>query len=99
MIFTNVKTIKTIVCTNILDSENPYHTETTHQTRTANQLNGFYEIKGLTIRNFPTDFKSEYWHRNKNIIKSHKNAVKHVKFMWFNYDHGNSSDFAEQPKQ
>ena len=46
---------------------------------------------------FPTDFKSEYWHRSKNIIKSYKNVVKHIKFMWFNYDHGNSYDFIKQP--
>ena len=51
---------QTIVCLNILDSGNPYHIETTHLTCTANQLNGFYEIKGLTTRNFPIDFESEY---------------------------------------
>ena len=52
----------------------------------------FLQIKGLTTWNFPTDFKSEYWHRNKNRKKSHKNVLKHVQFKWFNYDHGNSSD-------
>ena len=26
----------------------------------VNQLNGFYEIKGLTTWSFPTDFKNEY---------------------------------------
>ena len=30
-------------------------------------------------------------------MKSHKNAAKHMKFMWFNYDHGDSSDFTKQP--
>ena len=43
-----------------LDSENPYNTETTPLTRTANQFNGFYEIKGFITQNFPIDFKSEY---------------------------------------
>ena len=56
----NVKSTKAIVCSNIHDSGNPYYAETTHLIRTANQLNGFYEIKSLTTWSFPTDFKSEY---------------------------------------
>ena len=49
-----------IVYSNIHDSGTAYYIETTHLTRTANQLNGFYEIKDLITWNFPTDFKSEY---------------------------------------
>ena len=85
-----------MVCSNSLDSENPYHTETIHLTRMANEFNGSCKIKDLTAWNFPTDFKSEYWYRNKNIIKSYKKAVKHKEFQWFNYDHRNSSDFIKQ---
>ena len=44
----NVKTTKAIVCSNIHDNGNPYYTETTHLIRTANQLIGFFEIKGIT---------------------------------------------------
>ena len=60
LILNRVKATKTIVCSNILDSGNSCHIETTHLTRTANQLNGFYKIKGLTTWNFPTDLDSEY---------------------------------------
>ena len=49
-----------IVCSNILDSENSYHTETAHLTRTANQLNGLREIQYFTAWKFPADFKSAY---------------------------------------
>ena len=73
----NVKTTKAIVCSNIHDSGNPYYIENTSLIRNANQLNGFYKTKGPTTWNFPTDFKNEYWHRNKNITKSHKNVVRY----------------------
>ena len=73
----NVKTTKAIVCSNIHDSGNPYYIENTSLIRNANQLNGFYKTKGPTTWNFPTDFKKKYWHRNKNITKSHKNVVRY----------------------
>ena len=44
----------------IHDSGNPYYTETIHLIRTANQLNGFYEIKDLTTWSLPTDLENEY---------------------------------------
>ena len=45
---------------NILDSGNPYHIENIHLTGTANQLNGLYEIKGITVWKFPAGIKNEY---------------------------------------
>ena len=45
---------------NIINSENPYYSETTHLNLTVNQSNGFCEIKSLITWNFPRYFKIEY---------------------------------------
>ena len=91
--FINVKT-KKIACWNILDSENPYHTETDYS-----QIDFPWDFWGFTVRDFSTGFKSAYWQWYKNITKSHKNAAKHLEFKWCNYGYENSSNFIQHLTQ